>query len=37
MRMHHIQTGVGHYAVFNGKHWESQVYPLVRETIHMAD
>jgi poly(3-hydroxybutyrate) depolymerase len=37
MRMHHIQTGVGHYGVFNGKHWESQVYPLVRETIHMAD
>jgi poly(3-hydroxybutyrate) depolymerase len=37
MRMHHIQTGVGHYGVFNGKHWESHVYPLVRETIHMAD
>jgi poly(3-hydroxybutyrate) depolymerase len=30
MRMHHIQTGVGHYGVFNGKRWESQVYPLVR-------
>lgn len=37
MRMHHIQTGVGHYGVFNGKHWESQVYPLVRETIYMAE
>ncbi len=37
MRMHHIQTGVGHYGVFNGRHWEAQVYPLVRETIHMAD
>lgn len=37
MRMHHIQTGVGHYGVFNGKRWESQVYPLLRETIHMSD
>ncbi|WP_454764657.1 polyhydroxyalkanoate depolymerase [Cupriavidus campinensis] len=37
MRMHHIQTGVGHYGVFNGKRWESQVYPLLRETIHMAE
>jgi len=37
MRMHHIQTGVGHYGVFNGRQWEAQVYPLVRETIHMAD
>ncbi len=37
MRMHHIQTGVGHYGVFNGKRWEAQVYPLVRETIHMSD
>lgn len=37
MRMHHIQTGAGHYGVFNGRHWEAQVYPLVRETIHMAD
>ncbi|WP_149135412.1 polyhydroxyalkanoate depolymerase [Cupriavidus campinensis] len=37
MRMHHIQTGVGHYGVFNGRHWESQVYPLVRETIYMAE
>lgn len=37
MRMHHIQTGVGHYGVFNGKRWESQVYPLLRETIHMSE
>lgn len=37
MRMLHIQTGVGHYGVFNGKRWESQVYPLLRETIHMSD
>lgn len=34
-RMHHVQTGVGHYGVFNGKHWEARVYPIVRETIYM--
>ncbi|CAG2158722.1 polyhydroxyalkanoate depolymerase [Cupriavidus numazuensis] len=34
MRMHHVQTGVGHYGVFNGKRWETQVYPLVRDTIY---
>ncbi|WP_066731740.1 polyhydroxyalkanoate depolymerase [Cupriavidus sp. D384] len=37
LRMHHIQTGVGHYGVFNGRHWEAQIYPLVRETIYMSD
>lgn len=36
MRMHHVQTGVGHYGVFNGKRWETQVYPLVRNAVHMS-
>jgi poly(3-hydroxybutyrate) depolymerase len=36
MRMHHVQTGVGHYGVFNGKRWDAQVYPLVRNTIYGA-
>jgi poly(3-hydroxybutyrate) depolymerase len=34
MKMHHVQPGVGHYGVFNGRRWESGIYPLVRETIH---
>jgi len=34
-RMHHVQTGVGHYGVFSGKKWEAQVYPLVRDNIHV--
>ncbi|WP_420993353.1 polyhydroxyalkanoate depolymerase [Cupriavidus sp. 30B13] len=34
MRMHHVQTGVGHYGVFNGKRWDAQVYPIVRNTVH---
>ncbi|WP_454722443.1 MULTISPECIES: polyhydroxyalkanoate depolymerase [Cupriavidus] len=36
MRMHHVQTGVGHYGVFNGKRWDAQVYPIVRNTVHMT-
>jgi poly(3-hydroxybutyrate) depolymerase len=34
MKTHHVQTGVGHYGVFNGRKWETQIYPLVRATIH---
>ena len=33
MRRHHLQTGVGHYGVFSGRHWTNEVYPLVREMI----
>lgn len=34
LKTHHVQTGVGHYGVFNGKRWERQIYPLVRAVIH---
>ena len=37
MRMHHVQPGVGHYGVFNGRKWESGIYPMVREMIHMRN
>lgn len=30
MRQHHVQIGVGHYGVFNGKRWENAIYPQVR-------
>jgi polyhydroxyalkanoate depolymerase len=33
MKRHHIQAGVGHYGVFSGKRWETQVYPVVRSMI----
>jgi poly(3-hydroxybutyrate) depolymerase len=33
MKRHHMQAGVGHYGVFSGKRWESQVYPIVRNMI----
>ena len=35
-KRHHVQTGVGHYGVFNGRHWAREIYPLLRETIHIA-
>jgi poly(3-hydroxybutyrate) depolymerase len=34
LKTHHVQTGVGHYGVFNGRRWERQIYPLVRAVIH---
>jgi poly(3-hydroxybutyrate) depolymerase len=32
-RRHHLQAGVGHFGVFNGRRWEGQVYPMVRGFI----
>ena len=32
-KKHHMQPGVGHYGVFSGRRWASQIYPLVRNTI----
>jgi polyhydroxyalkanoate depolymerase len=32
-KRHHMQPGVGHYGVFSGRRWESQIYPVVRNTI----
>jgi len=37
MRKHYVQAGVGHYGVFSGKRWQSQIYPLLRETIHLFE
>jgi polyhydroxyalkanoate depolymerase len=34
MKTHHVQTGVGHYGVFSGRKWDTQIYPIVRATIH---
>jgi polyhydroxyalkanoate depolymerase len=36
-RGHHLQSGVGHYGVFNGRRWESQIYPIVRNFIQAND
>jgi poly(3-hydroxybutyrate) depolymerase len=34
LKTHHVQTGVGHYGVFNGHRWERHIYPRVRAVIH---
>ena len=36
MKSHHMQPGVGHYGVFNGRRWESQIYPVVRNHIRSS-
>lgn len=34
MKLHHMQTGVGHYGVFSGRRWNQFVYPVVRKVTH---
>jgi poly(3-hydroxybutyrate) depolymerase len=34
LKTHHVQTGVGHYGVFNGHRWERHIYPRVRAVIY---
>jgi polyhydroxyalkanoate depolymerase len=34
LKTHHVQTGVGHYGVFNGQRWERHIYPRVRAVIY---
>lgn len=36
-KKHHLQAGVGHYGVFSGRRWESQIYPLVKNFILQND
>ncbi len=36
MRTHYVQPGVGHYGVFSGRRWQSQIYPMVRDVIHVS-
>jgi poly(3-hydroxybutyrate) depolymerase len=33
LKRHHLQPGVGHYGLFAGRKWESQVYPQVRNLV----
>ncbi len=34
---HHVQAKVGHYGVFNGKRWRTEIYPKVRDFIRAAE
>jgi poly(3-hydroxybutyrate) depolymerase len=36
-KKHYVQAGAGHYGVFSGTRWQTQIYPIVRNTIHSAD
>ena len=36
LKLHHIQTGVGHYGVFSGRKWSQQIYPRVRDLIRAS-
>ncbi len=33
MKRHHLQHKVGHYGVFNGRRWRTEIYPKVRDFI----
>jgi poly-beta-hydroxyalkanoate depolymerase len=29
----HVQPGVGHYGLFNGRRWAAEIYPIVKNHI----
>lgn len=33
-KVHYVQSGVGHYGVFNGTRWRTEIQPRIREFIH---
>jgi poly(3-hydroxybutyrate) depolymerase len=36
-KRHHLQAGVGHYGVFSGRRWDTQIYPIVRNVVQSSD
>jgi polyhydroxyalkanoate depolymerase len=34
-RVHHLQAGVGHYGVFSGRRWSNEIYPMLRDFVHV--
>ncbi len=37
LRTHYVQANVGHYGVFSGKRWQTQIYPIVRDVIGISN
>ena len=37
MKVHYVQPGVGHYGVFNGTRWRTEIQPRIREFIRSVD
>jgi poly(3-hydroxybutyrate) depolymerase len=33
LKRHHLQERVGHYGVFAGSRWESEIYPVLRDFV----
>jgi poly(3-hydroxybutyrate) depolymerase len=36
LKTHYVQPGVGHYGVFSGRRWDTQIYPLLRDVVHRS-
>lgn len=36
-KSHYLQSGVGHYGIFNGKRWREQIMPIARNWIRLHD
>jgi poly(3-hydroxybutyrate) depolymerase len=36
-RAHHVQSKVGHYGLFNGRRWRTEIYPKLRDFIRAND
>ncbi len=36
MKTHYVQPGAGHYGVFSGRRWSGNIYPVVRDVIHVS-
>jgi poly(3-hydroxybutyrate) depolymerase len=37
MKVHYVQEGVGHYGVFNGTRWRTEIQPRIREFIRTVE
>lgn len=37
MKLHYMQEGVGHYGVFNGTRWRTEIQPRIREFIRTVE
>jgi poly(3-hydroxybutyrate) depolymerase len=36
-KVHYVQQGVGHYGVFNGTRWRTEIQPRIREFIRTVN
>jgi poly(3-hydroxybutyrate) depolymerase len=37
MKVHYVQEGVGHYGIFNGTRWRTEIQPRIREFIRTIE